>query len=110
MAVEIPVTPGTACTIERVSLEGSIYTLRMVWSERLDAWLLDIMTNEGVPIAQGLPLRAGVPINNAVRHLPGMPPGLFVVYDSTQQGNDPTFDDLGVRVLLIYLTAAEAPR
>jgi hypothetical protein len=88
-------------------LDGEFYTLRLRWNERDAGWRLHIGAGDGTPIAHSIALRADTPIQAHLQHLPGLPPGIFACIDTTNQGIDPEFDELGDRVQLYYIEEAD---
>ena len=107
MAVSLNTTPSRVATEQRVVLEGVGYRIRLQWNARAATWMLDLLSETGDALATGLALRAGVPLTLHLRHRIGMPPGSFVLIDTSDSLGDPTFDDLGDRVRLIYLTSED---
>ena len=107
MALEIPIQPDLNAFEQRIQLDGEYYTSRFRWNPRAERWYLDLLSGDGDPIVNGIALVVGVPLTMHLRTLTGMPPGAFVCVDTDKLGNDPGFDELGVRVKLVYLTADE---
>lgn len=107
MTIEITTTPGRVASRQRVDLDGVTYSVRLHWLARAATWALDLSADDGTPLATGLALRANTPTTLHLRHRAGMPRGSFVVVDTSSALGDPTFDDLGSRVRLLYVTAAE---
>lgn len=105
MAFVIP-TQATALYSQQTSLEGRAYSLTFAWNGRDGHWYLDISDEAGVPISVGL--RVTVSTDLLARCLdPRRPPGMLVAQDTTDTDLDPSFDELGTRVQLLYFTAAE---
>jgi len=82
-------------------LDGVDVVVRAYWLARCAAWHVDLLTPENVPLAVGVRLTPGAPLN-----VPGagdgMPPGRFIV-----SGPDAyTFADLGQQVTVDYVEAA----
>lgn len=107
MAVSLNTTPSRVATEQRVVLEGVGYRIRLQWNARAATWMLDLSSETGEALATGVALRAGVPLTLHLRHRIGMPPGSLILVDTSDALGDPTFDDLGDRVRLLYYTAAE---
>ena len=105
--LEIPIPEGDVATTQRFLLDGEYFTLTIRFNERDVGWWLDIADGDGNPLVFGIALRADTPVQAHLRHLDGLPPGLFTCIDTTDQGLDPAFEDLGDRVLLLYLEEAD---
>ena len=105
--LEIPIVEGAVATAQRFLLDGDYYVLTIRFNERDAGWWMDIADGDNNPIAFGIGLRADTPIQAHLQHLKGMPPGVFACVDTTDKGVDPGFDDLGDRVLLLYLEEAD---
>jgi hypothetical protein len=99
---EIPLKPAP----ERfgVSLPGLSLTFRITWRNRGGAgWVLDLETEDGVPLVSGLPLVTGTDLLAQHKHL-GIPGGLFVVSSGAHADDEPTFTGLGTDQRLYYAT------
>lgn len=105
MAFEIPIQSAPAFS-ERVRLEGVFYTLSFRWNARLGAWVFDLSDGDGNGLVLGSPVRAGAPLA-FFPSLAGVPPGMFLALDTSGAGVDPAIDELGKRVKVFYLEAAE---
>jgi hypothetical protein len=100
------VTPQSFFYVENVPLEGASYGLGFYWNVRASAWFFDIDDPFGNPVVHGLRITAGR--NLLVQSVNSLqPPGVFFVWDTSGGDVDPGINDLGVRVLLIYIPAAD---
>lgn len=89
-----------------VPLDGVNYTLQFRWNVRASAWYLDVLDEPGTTVLlAGLKIVADWPL--AAYTTARQPPGLFVAVDSSGANIDPTLEDFGVRVNLLYFTATE---
>ncbi len=95
----VPLVPSNAAYSFLVAIDGDVYTFALAWCETdADAgWYLDVMTEIGEPIAMGLRLVLGIYIGGRSQHKL-FRSGVFVMVDTTNQGVDATFEDLGTRV------------
>lgn len=87
-------------------LDGAMYGFEFRWNERAKSWFASLSDADGAPILSGQRVRAGA----ALFHLAvstRKPPGFFAVVDTTGQGRHPGLTDLGARVVLYYLPAAD---
>lgn len=99
--------PGRSDQVQRVSLDGGVYQLRFRWNDRAACWFLDIAGVDGLALATGIAVRVGSPFGLPHATRAGMPPGLLMAADRSQSGTDPALDDLGDRVRVYYLEAAD---
>lgn len=101
----IPLTPDPL--FEQITtLDGTDYLLTFAYNERDGFWYLDVADQDGDPIA--LALKCVVDWNMLRRCTdPRKPAGILAFDDITSAGIDPGFDDLGLRVQLVYFTADE---
>jgi hypothetical protein len=107
MSVAIPILAFPHFT-ERVTLDGTPYTLEFRWNEREASWRFSLATAEGDPIASGLKVLPSKVLSLGWRIVdPRRPPGVFAVVDTSGADSPPGLNDLGKRVQIIYFTAAE---
>jgi hypothetical protein len=101
--LQIPVTSYPDQTVS-VTLEGLLVTLKVRWNERATSWFMDIIDDAEEPILTGRRIMVDWPIvfGGAI-HDERMPPGTFYATDTSGAGIDPLVDDLGTRVLLLYI-------
>jgi hypothetical protein len=90
---------------QRVELDGTVYSLRVLWSQRGECWHLDLGDGEGDAIVSGLRLVTGFPLLYRFRYL-AVPPGELWFFDSRGQGAQPTLEDMGDRFRLYYESVA----
>jgi hypothetical protein len=96
-----------------VSLDGKTFRLLVSWSERSNSWYLDVyaVDQNGVQqsVLNGARLSPWWPV---LASIPGdaRPPGEIVLWDTIDQGDDPTHGNLGTRYLLAYYPASELGR
>lgn len=102
----IPLPTSNPHFVEQTQLDGLTYTLRIHWNEREEAWYLELGDVDAVPIVASRKLVADWPLLQRVKS-ERKPPGEIYVIDLTGMGIDPGLDDLGKRVDLIYIDAAE---
>lgn len=98
MIARIPLT-NDANYVQRVTLGGESYTLRVLWNERRRRWFLSLEDSSGASVFEGVKVVADIPIRS---HLLGGPDGQLWTLDTSGQGADPELLDLGERVLLLY--------
>jgi hypothetical protein len=100
---------------QETTLEGRSYLLTFRFNTRANKWFLDIADESGSPIAEGDTIVANWPLFRKVvdsRLPPGMLLALDRSHDDPAEGfkrlyTAPGLTELGTRVQLVYLTAAE---
>lgn len=89
---------------QRTQLEGVEYLLSFRYNLRRELWTFSIQALDGTPILTGQTVHVGVTLNRrAVRG----PPGVLLAISETDDIASPMFHELGERVKLCYLLAAE---
>jgi len=106
MPVEISLPTALPWFDVQAELDGVTYTLECRWNVRLGAWFLRVLDDQGVAVLLGdQRLVADYPLALAITSR--SPSGLLAALDTSGQGLDPGFTDLGGRVKLVYVTTAE---
>jgi hypothetical protein len=104
MLVIPTLTDGTEAYDQRTQLEGVEYLFQFRYNFRRELWTFSLQALDGTDILTGQTVHVGIPLN---RRAVGGPPGLFIAVSETDDIESPTFDELGARVKLVYLSAAE---
>lgn len=106
MAVRIPFVPSIANYSFSTTLDSQRFEFIVRWNEFDQGWYFDLLDeHEGVIVA-GAKIVLGTILMSGSTD-PRMPPGMFIVLDSTRSGLDANFEDLGTRVTVIYFSADE---
>lgn len=96
-------TDGTTSYDQRIELDGEEWLFSFDWNSRIDRWFFSIDDLSGVPVLTGAAVSLDIPLN---RRAVGGPPGILVA--SSVSGDDPPgLLELGARVRLYYLEAAD---
>lgn len=106
MILQIDTTSGGSLFYNQLTqLDGLEYLLEFIWSARETCWYLNIYDQNSNPIA--LFIRLVVTSSLLTRFVdPVTPPGVLFCLDTSGTNTEiATPDDLGARVLLIYVTA-----
>jgi hypothetical protein len=106
MILEIPTTPSVPAYTQRTTLDGREYAFEFRWNDRDGAWYMHIADSDGQHIRSGIRIVLNWPLLRRVTD-PRTPPGSIVAIDTSKQDLAPGLDDLGARVKLLYLDAAE---
>ena len=103
----IPVPPeGVAKWQVRVDFEGTFYRILYKRNVRNDSWYFDLGDDSGVALVRSRRIVLASDILRDFRHRT-IPQGVFSIIDTTGEHKEPTFEDLGERVLFQYTEADE---
>lgn len=94
----VPTTPKPQTFF--ISLNAVSYQFTIKWNTSADCWVLDIADNNGVPMAQGLPLITGADLLGQLAEL-GIT-GQLIVQSDNDPNEVPNFTTLGVSGNLYY--------
>ena len=98
---EIPLT-ATPQTF-KVQLAGVLYQLRLTYLDvDQGGWVLDLSTESGAPLINGIPLVTGVDLLEQYAHL--NLGGRLWVKGKINPDDPPTFDNIGSESLLFWVT------
>jgi hypothetical protein len=101
-AARIVTTPYPDTT-QRVQLGLSVYSLRIRWSQRGEAWYVDMADSAGNELLRGLRLVTLWPLLYRFHYNPAIPPGELYFIDLREQHAKPTLEGMGDRFRLYYL-------
>lgn len=99
--------PAPAFFAFTVELDGRAVVVELRWNERAASWFLSLAERGGVALLAGRRVVADAPLVGRLRARDGVPPGELVAVDTGGRGEDPDRADLGTRVQLIYIEAAD---
>lgn len=102
----IPLEAGNPQYVQQVQFDGVTYGIRMHWNEREGAWYLDLLDAADDVIIAGRKLVADWPLLHRCVDA-RKPPGQIYCIDKSGRGEDPGFDDIDDRVVLLYYDAQE---
>jgi hypothetical protein len=106
--IPTPVSETNPSTTLTTTLDGKSYRIFLHYCGRENRWYGSIQDADGVELAGLEKLVADVSPWYRYRTLAGMPPGRFLLWDSSGEGIDPGLADLGGRCLLLYNEAGNA--
>lgn len=113
MAIVIPTSTTLPEYRQRTSLDGRSYVFRFLHNPRLDRWSFDLADQDESPIVSGRRIVTETDLLSGVADA-RKPPGILVARDYSANDDaekiasiDPGLTDLGSRVFLVYITAAE---
>lgn len=104
--IPAPQVPPLSFFSVNAVLDGVNYTLEFRWNTYDSRWYVRILDEMGQTILAGdCRVSADTPIYASSTQR--TPPGFLYPFDSSGQALDPGLSDLGARVQLWYITAAE---
>ncbi len=89
-----------------VDLDGASYAVELRWNARDGAWYFSLRDAEGAVLLSGRKVVLGAKLLGRGED-PRLPPGGLILFDTSGTNVDPGEDELGGRVLLIYVEAAD---
>lgn len=105
MLLTIPFVPSVPSYEFATQIEQVQYTFRVRWNTRAEAWYFDLL-DDVLPILRGVRLSLGLFLGRECKREP-FASGGFLVVDTTRQGREATFDDLGTRVEVRWMPNSE---
>lgn len=106
MAIYLPTkTDGTQRYSFPILLDGQKFSFDFMWNDRAGFWAFILSDATGEPILRRKVV-VGLPLFSRFGD-PRLPPGELVALDTTGRDLDPGLQELGARVLLTYLEAAD---
>ncbi len=106
MAQRLPFIPSDPAYRFATTLDGVSFVIDVHWNTREQAWYMDLLDDDETPIRSGIKIVLGA-LLGARSADDRFPEGTFSVVDTSGAELDATFDDMGVRVQVWYLTSAE---
>jgi hypothetical protein len=107
MAIILPtLTDGTEDYSFRTQLDGTFFGFDFSWNARGGYWALILSDAAGNALLRRV-VRVGALMFNRFRADSRLPLGEIVAMDTSGVDQDPGLTDLGDRVQLLYLTAAD---
>jgi len=102
--LEVPLRTDIYAYTQKTTIEGAVYTLGLRYNARMERWVLDVMNAAGEMLLAGVKLLINYPLTHRfVGSIEGLPEGHFMIVDETGQERNPTRDDLGDDIKLIYV-------
>lgn len=104
--IEIPVRADLPAYEFKMELEGTLYTLKFRWNERMAIWIFTLADEQGQDLLCGMPLYSGVDLAAHFKR-DELPPGLFMVYDEAGKGREADRENFGVDLKFLYEESGE---
>lgn len=99
-------TDGEARYTFECDLDEVTFQFSFEWNDRDSGWYMSISDVNGSPIISGRRVVLNYPLTNIYADA-RKPKGELIAIDTTDKNVEPGLLDLGDRVLLMYMTAAE---
>jgi hypothetical protein len=105
--LNMPTTAGLSAYQEKVILEGVTYLFRFTWNTRNARWNMDIIDSSGNLVLGSIPVEVQWDLTGRyIKRISGLPPGMFMAWDTTGHEQPPDFNSIGQDVPLLYLESA----
>lgn len=95
-------TDGVPFYSFEVDLEDRSYAFELRWNERDAGWYLSVSSPDGTSLVSGRRVSVGASLLGESAN-EALPPGTLIAIDTTDSDTDPGRDELGSRVVLIYI-------
>lgn len=104
--IVLPFVPSEPFYQFATVIEDQNYVFDVRWNGRDSAWYFDVQTETNEVIRRGIKVVLGAYLGRVSTHAL-FENGAIVALDTSRKQVDATFDDIGVRVFVLYLTALE---
>lgn len=106
--LSLPFIPSVPHYTFKTVISEVPYDFEVHWNPRDASWYFSVFNESGVALRQGVRVVLGVYLGRAGTD-DLFNNGVFIARDSTKQGKEAGFDDIGIgqRVEVLYLTALE---
>jgi len=102
----IPLTPSDTNYRMRIPIDDAVYLFDVRWNSRDKAFYLDIRREDEAVILLNIKCVLGINLGRSSAH-PFFRKHLFRLFDTTEQGVEAKYDDIGKRVVLAHYTSRE---
>jgi hypothetical protein len=103
---QIPIQKDNASFKIRTDLEDDTYILDFYYNSRLGRWHVSISDADENPVLMGVPLNINYNILQRFR-MTALPPGLMMLFDSTDAFNEADDETFADTALLLYQESSE---
>jgi hypothetical protein len=97
---------GTRSYVIQVELDGTTFQFVFNWNDREGRWYFDLNDIQGLPLVSGRAVVLGLPLLGRFKQAT-LPEGDLICIDTSGSNIDASLTDLGDRVLMIYVAAAD---
>lgn len=99
---EIPLRSDIKSYNFRVDLDNRTFTLDISFYDRAQIWLMNILDDTGEMLISGIPLFPKMFLIDKYQHDARLPQGKLFVESLVSEDANPTADNLGQDVILLY--------
>lgn len=102
--LQIPITQNQSqlqSFIILVTLAGNNYYLEFNWNLASLNYFVSISDGNNVPLLMGIPMVIDYDLTSRFQ-IPGLFPGVLLLYDTSRTGTECGFGELGQRCILLY--------
>ena len=99
--LELPTRSDVPAFSYQIELEQVLYGFSFAWNERSGFWTMSVSDSGGDPLINGVKLQTGWLLLDLMK-LTGFPPGSLFLLDSSGQNQDPSRENFGSTVILMY--------
>lgn len=107
MISEIPIDRNAPDQKFSIDLEGTVYVFRVMWNSRTGRWTLSIFEEDETPIVMGITVVGEFDLLSQYADA-RLPRGTLFTADVTGKNREPTDDNFGDSVLLLYADEAQS--
>jgi hypothetical protein len=104
--IALPLIPSVSHYSFATTIENETYAFTMRWNARDAAWYMDVFTEAGDVLRQGVKVVLGAYLGRASSD-GFFNKGVLVARDTSGQGVEAGYNDLGTRVEVVYLSALD---
>jgi hypothetical protein len=104
--ITLPLQPGLLHYTVRVEFDTKEFLFEFRWNARASAWSMTITDAAGNVLLAGRRVVLGFPLLSRFRDL-RLPAGELLAVDTAGTEEEANMDDLGTRISLVYMSAAE---
>lgn len=106
MASVLPLIPSEFNYRVQTTIDGTSYLFDLRWNGRDESWYIDVLEVDETPIVQGEKVALGALIGRISTHKL-FRRGVLVAVDLSSAGREATYDDLGTRVVVMWMPLSE---
>lgn len=104
--IELPLVPSVPHYRVSTQLDDVQFILDVRWNSRDDAWYIDLLAEDEEPISVGMKVTLGSFLGSRSAH-EEFPDGFFLTVDTSGEGSEAGLDDMGTRVVVLYIPSSE---
>lgn len=97
----IPVRTDIPAYDFSLALEGVNYYFSFEWNERGQFWTMDILDQDQNYLVAGVRMVSGIDLLSRFKNTK-LPPGIFILNDTSSKGRDPSFFNFGTEIIMFY--------